>query len=80
VGTTGRDPKATERVGKTPFASRTLGESLSYAWNGLVYVYSSERNMRIHIFIASLVVSLCIVVGEIAKIKGLKEVPVKGGI
>ncbi len=63
MGTTGRDPKATERVGKTPFASRTLGESLSYAWNGLVYVYSSERNMRIHIFIASLVVSLCIVVG-----------------
>ena len=63
MGTTGRDPKETERVGKKPFGSRTLRESLSYAWNGLVYVYSSERNMRVHVFIASLVVSLCVVVG-----------------
>ncbi len=63
MGTTGRDPKATERVGERPFGSRTLKESVSYAWNGLAYVYSSERNMRVHIFIASLVVSLCVVVG-----------------
>ncbi len=63
MGTTGRDPKETERVGKKPFGSRMLRESLSYAWNGLVYVYSSERNMRVHVFIASLVVSLCVVVG-----------------
>ena len=63
MGTAGRNPKATERIGKRPFRSRTLRESFSYAWEGLLYVYSSERNMRVHVFIASLVVSLCVAAG-----------------
>lgn len=42
---------------------RSVVRSFSYAWYGLRYVYTNERNMRFHVFAASIVIALCIVLG-----------------
>jgi len=63
VGAPGPDPKETQYIDPEEFHSRSFKESLSYAWEGLVYVYSNERNMRIHVLMGSIVISACFVCG-----------------
>lgn len=64
MGTTRRNPKCPRSLEQdTDFRSRCLAESFSHAWDGLSYIYTTQRNMRIHVFIASLVFSACIVCG-----------------
>jgi len=43
--------------------SRSLSESFIHAWEGLTYIYATQRNMRIHLFIAALVVWVSIALG-----------------
>jgi len=43
--------------------SRSLSESFIHAWEGLTYIYATQRNMRIHLFIAALAVWMCIALG-----------------
>ena len=63
MGALGPDPKETQYIDPEEFHSRSFKESLSYAWEGLVYVYSNERNMRIHVLMGSIVISACFVCG-----------------
>jgi undecaprenol kinase len=55
VGKARRDPKGPQYIGSRGFRSRSLWESFRHAWDGLRYIYISQRNMRIHVFLASLV-------------------------
>jgi len=48
---------------KLPGSSRSLWESFSHAWDGLVYVYRSQRNMRIHLALGAFVVGISIAAG-----------------
>lgn len=43
--------------------SRTFRESLTHAWDGLIYTYTTQRNMRYHVFLASLAGAGCILFG-----------------
>jgi len=64
VGTTRRNHKRPQYLKQEgDFRSRSLAESFRHAWDGLSYIYATQRNMRIHVFIASLVFSACIVCG-----------------
>lgn len=43
--------------------SRSIKESFYHAWEGLSYTYKTQRNMRIHLVIAALVVGVSIAFG-----------------
>jgi diacylglycerol kinase len=45
------------------FRTHSLAESFRHAWEGLRYIYTTQRNMRIHVFIASLAMSASIILG-----------------
>ncbi|MBE3518886.1 MAG: diacylglycerol kinase family protein [Firmicutes bacterium] len=76
---TGNRVEFAEEVGKGPklgegrrtsvggdtrfFRARSLKASFGYAWEGLSYVWTTQRNMRIHVLIGSLVVSAALLLG-----------------
>ncbi|HHW17786.1 MAG TPA: diacylglycerol kinase family protein [Firmicutes bacterium] len=60
---TGKNTEGVELLKRPPNHSRSLWESFSHAWEGLAYTYRTERNMRIHVFVASLVVAAGIALG-----------------
>lgn len=45
------------------FRARSLRASFGYAWEGLSYVWATQRNMRIHALVGSLVVSAALLLG-----------------
>lgn len=63
MGEARRDPKSPQYLGGRDLRSCSLWESFRYAWDGLSYIYVSQRNMRIHVFLASLAFGACIVGG-----------------
>ncbi len=63
MGTSRRNPKGSQHIRERDFRAHSLAESFIHAWDGLSHIYNTQRNMRIHIFIASLVVSVCIILG-----------------
>jgi diacylglycerol kinase (ATP) len=63
VGTSRRNPKSPQHIRERDFRAHSLAESFLHAWDGLSHIYNTQRNMRIHIFIASLVFSACIILG-----------------
>ncbi len=63
MGEARRDPESPQYLEGWDFHSRSLGESFRHAWDGLSYIYVTQRNMRIHVFVASLAFSTCIVLG-----------------
>ena len=63
MGEARRDLKSPQYLEHRDFQSRSLGDSFRHAWDGLRYIYVSQRNMRIHVFVASLVFAAGIAVG-----------------
>lgn len=63
MGEARRDPKSPQYLAGRDFRSRSLGDSFRHAWDGLRYIYVSQRNMRIHVFLASMVFAACIAAG-----------------
>lgn len=63
MGTSRRNPKSPQHIRERDFRAHSLAESFLHAWDGLSHIYNTQRNMRIHIFIASLVFSACIILG-----------------
>ncbi len=43
--------------------SRTVRDSFRDAWSGLSYVYHTQRNMRIHVFLAACAGGICLILG-----------------
>ncbi len=43
--------------------TRTMRDSFKDAWSGLSLVYLTQRNLRVHVFLASLVGGVCLVLG-----------------
>lgn len=52
---------AGKRVG--PFRARSLKASFGYAWEGLCYVWITQRNMKIHVLAGSLVITFALLLG-----------------
>ena len=63
MGETRGDPKGSQYLKDWDFSSRSLKDSFGHAWDGLSYIYVTQRNMRIHVFFAALAVSACILFG-----------------
>lgn len=42
---------------------RTVRDSFRDAWSGLSYVYRTQRNMRIHVFLAACSGGICLILG-----------------
>ncbi len=63
MGKTKRDLKRPRTIGEWNFQVRSLKESFGHAWDGLSYIYTTQRNMRIHVFLGSLAFSACIIFG-----------------
>lgn len=65
----GKGPELGEGRGTTAgrdtgfFRARSLRASFGYAWEGLSYVWTTQRNMRIHVLAGSLVVSAALLLG-----------------
>ncbi len=54
---------ATVERNSSSFRARSLRASFGYAWEGLSYVWTTQRNMRIHALAGSLVVSAALLLG-----------------
>lgn len=79
----GRDPKriSHEEPGVRPArpSFRPVITSFVHAMEGLSYVYLTERNMRIHVFAATLVGSFCVALG-VGRVEVLMVVSAVAGV
>lgn len=63
MGETRGGSKGPQHLTDWNFSSRSLKDSFGHAWDGLSYIYVTQRNMRIHVFFAALAIFVCILFG-----------------